>query len=205
MIKKITCSLLMSSICLIANLAEAKNLIGTDYVRVLSGAQWPDDGSEHGYHAGITYNRNLSETVDYQLSLDTSWVDLYLGSGIDFDANINQLSTGLVWFKSCDEMSYKFIGMDVIFQELDIDSIPSRTDLGVGVNAGIEKMINDCVLSRAAANYSYVNNPYVDEDKFSVDVEVGYWINDKVLAGVGAAYNFTADSALASLGITVEL
>jgi hypothetical protein len=50
-----------------------------------------------------------------------------------------------------------------------------------------------------------VNNPYVDEDKFSVDVEVGYWINDKVLAGVGAAYNFTADSALASLGITVEL
>ena len=69
----------------------------------------------------------------------------------------------------------------------------------------MEKMINDCVLSRAAANYSYVNNPYVDEDKFSVDVEVGYWINDKVLAGVGAAYNFTADSALASLGITVEL
>ena len=177
MIKKITCSLLMSSICLIANLAEAKNLIGTDYVRVLSGAQWPDDGSEHGYHAGITYNRNLSETVDYQLSLDTSWVDDYLGSGIDFDANINQLSTGLVWFKSCDEMSYKFIGMDVIFQELDIDSIPSRTDLGVGVNAGIEKMINDCVLSRAAVTYSYVNNPIMRNDL--VHVEVGYWINER--------------------------
>ena len=48
MVKKITCSLLMSSICLIANLAEAKNLIGTDYVRVISGASWPDDGSQHG-------------------------------------------------------------------------------------------------------------------------------------------------------------
>ena len=205
MVKKIMCSLLMSSFCLIANLAEAKNLIGTDYVRVISGATWPDDGSQHGYHAGMTYNRNLSESVDYQLSLSSSWVDDYLGSGIDFNVNVDQLSTGLIWFKSCDEMTYKFVEMDLIVQQLDISSLPSRTDLGVGINAGIEKMINENVLTRAAANYSYVNSPYVNEDSFGVDVEVGYWINDKVLAGVGAAYSFTADSALASLGITVQL
>ena len=205
MIKKITCSLLMSSICLIANLAEAKNLIGMDYVRVISGTIWPDDSSEHGYHAGITYNRNLSETVDFQLSLDTSWVDDYLDSGIDFDVNVNQLSTGLIWFKSCDEMSYKFIGLDALFQELDIDSIPSRTDVGVGINAGIEKMINDCVLSRAAVNYSYVNNPIIKNDNCTFDTEVGYWINEEVFASLGASYYFTADRALASLGITVEL
>ena len=194
------CSLLMSSFCLIANLAEAKNLIGTDYVRVISGASWPDDGSKHSYQAGMTYNRNLNDHTDVQVDLNTAWND-----GPSSDSDINHLSTGLVWYKSCEQMGYTFISADLIFQETDLAGLPSRTDVGAGIGLGMEKMINDCVLSRAAANYSYVNNPYVDEDKFSVDVEVGYWINDKVLAGVGAAYNFTADSALASLGITVQL
>ena len=194
------CSLLMSSFCLIANLAEAKNLIGMDYVRVISGASWPDDGSKHSYQAGMTYNRNLNDHTDVQVDLHTAWND-----EPSSDDEINHLSTGLVWYKSCEQMGYTFVSADLIFQETDRAGLPSRTDVGAGIGLGMEKMINDCVLSRAAANYSYVNNPYVDEDKFSVDVEVGYWINDKVLAGVGAAYNFTADSALASLGITVQL
>ena len=75
MVKKIMCSLLMSSFCLIANLAEAKNLIGTDYVRVISGVTWPDDGSEHSYQAGMTYNRNLNDHTDVQVDLHTAWND----------------------------------------------------------------------------------------------------------------------------------
>jgi hypothetical protein len=102
-------------------------------------------------------------------------------------------------------MGYTFINADLIFQELDFTGSPSRTDVGAGIGLGMEKMINDCLLSRMAVNYSYVNNPYTDNDTCTFDAEIGYWINDKVLAGLGAAYNFTADSALAAIGLTVEL
>ena len=200
MVKKITCSLLMSSICLIANLAEAKNLIGTDYVRVISGASWPDDGSQHSYQAGMTYNRNLNDHTDVQVDLHTAWND-----EPSSDGEINHLSTGLVWYKSCEQMGYTFVSADLIFQETDLAGLPSRTDVGAGIGLGMEKMIDDCVLSRAAVNYSYVNNPIIENDNCTFDTEVGYWINEEVFASFGAAYNFTADSALASLGITVQL
>ena len=200
MVKKIMCSLLMSSICLIANLAEAKNLIGMDYVRVISGASWPDDGSKHSYQAGMTYNRNLNDHTDVQVDLHTAWND-----EPSSDGEINQLSTGLVWYKSCEQMGYTFFSADLIFQEVDLTGLPSRTDVGAGIRLGMEKMINNCVLSRAAVNYSYVNNPIRENDDCTFDTEVGYWINEEVFASLGASYNFTSDRALASLGITVEL
>ena len=102
-------------------------------------------------------------------------------------------------------MGYTFVNADLIFQEVDLAGLPSRTDVGAGIGLGMEKMINDCVLSRAAVNYCYVNNPIIENDSCTFDTEVGYWINEEVFASLGASYNFTADRALASLGITVQL